>query len=158
MKENHIIGMLEERPLASVSRSDLEIINAHTAHCAKCLSAYEAARASSTLLEERASMAVEPPPFFESRVMHAIRERNQASESFGFLKMWQAARTLVTSMAVLVALLMATTFYTGSVENLTPSSTDLAIYGPDSLVEEDITYSQVLTDVYDFDAEGIYEK
>lgn len=159
MKDDHIISELEKQPLANVSSSDLEIITAHTAHCARCLSAYEAARASSSLLQERASTAIDPPPFFQTRVMRAIREQNQALEPFGFLKMWQAARTLVTSMALLVVLLSAMTYYSN--HDLGPdksNSRDLAIYGPETLADDEITYGEVLTGVYDFDAEGMYEK
>jgi hypothetical protein len=170
MKGNHIINLLDEQPLASISASDIEIIEAHTGYaneangCAKCLRAYQAARASSQLLQERASLVIEPPPFFHTKVMAAIRERNQPPELLGFQKIWQSARTLVASLTILVALLTAVAFYTG---NDLPSgislggssdSADSAMFGPETLSEEEITYGQVMANLYDLDAEDTYEK
>ena len=81
MKDNHIINLLEERPLGNLSASELDMVKAHTAGCSNCLHAYEAAQASLLLLQERASAIVEPPPFFQTKVMAAIREQNLAPKA-----------------------------------------------------------------------------
>src|SRR5262249_17329304 len=117
--------------------------------------------ASTRLLQERASIVIEPPPFFHTKVMAAIRERNQQPEFLGLRNIWQSARTLVASLAILVALLTATAFYTGN--GLSPDinagkSSDSAMFGPESMAEEEITYGQVVTNLYDLDAEDTDEK
>ncbi|MGH9936579.1 MAG: hypothetical protein ACREAM_10060, partial [Blastocatellia bacterium] len=92
------------------------------------------------------------------------RERNPAPEMFGLRKMWQAARILVTSMAVVVAMLTALTFLTDR-EQPQPSQSDLAsgsgadsaewvIFESNNPANDDLTYSQVLTNLYDQEAKG----
>ena len=84
MKDNHIIDLLDNRPLSSLSMAELDQLEAHTAACPDCLRAYESARASLQLIRERASVMVEPPPFFETKVLAAIREQNRVAKPFGF--------------------------------------------------------------------------
>src|SRR5689334_19350065 len=115
MKENHIVNLLERRSLGSLSVAELEMVKAHTAACSECLLAYQAAQASLRLLQERTSVVVEPPPFFQTRVMAAIREQKLPSKRLGFLRVWQTARPLVASMGALVAMLLALTFFNSSV-------------------------------------------
>ena len=157
MRQNHIIHLLEERPLSSLSPSELDIVKAHTAGCSDCLRAYEAAQASLLLLQERASAIVEPPPFFETKVMAAIREQNLAPKRLGFVRMWQTARPLIASMAAVIVILLALTFLTDSSQLQTEPS-ELASLNDDSpewvVVDRDdpddeITYSQALTVLYD---------
>ena len=68
-----------------LSMAELEMIHAHTAACSKCLLAYQAAQVLLRLLQERASVIVEPPPFFQTKVMAAIREQKLAPKRLGFL-------------------------------------------------------------------------
>ena len=168
MRENHIINLLEERPLGSLSASELEIVKAHTAGCSNCLRAYEAAQASLLMLQERTSVIVEPTPFFQTKVMAAIREQNLAPKRLEFLKMWQLVRPLVASMGALIIMLLALTFLTDSSRPQTEPS-NLASINDDSpewvIVDRDeaydeVTFSQALTIIYDpeLDAGGAYGK
>ena len=157
MSNHHIRQLLEERSLTSLSAAELKLIAAHTAVCDECLSAYEAAQIAFAMLQERTAVVVEPPPFFQTRVMAAIRERNQTTNAFGFVRMWQAAKTLLASMAALVVLLMTLTIYTSdaslpassdSAISLIADPAELVIYERDSFDEQEITNSQVLSDLY----------
>jgi len=168
MRDDHIIRLIEERPPSNLSAAEIERINAHTAQCAECLLAFEAAIVSSRLLRERASATVEPSPFFHTRAMAAIRERGRegarerssAPEPFSFWKMWQAARILIASMAAVVVTLTLLTLLTG--QPLTPSGGHTqvsssgadAVFEDDNLANEDMTYSQVFTNLYNPEAEG----
>ena len=163
MSNHHILQLLEERSLPELSAEELNRIAAHTEVCQECSSAYEAAQIAFALLQERAAITVEPPPFFQTRVMAAIRERNQSGDVWGFTRMWQAARTLLGAMAALVVLLTTLTLYSGSNSfSTSPESSlsynadasELAIYGLDGFDEQDITNSQVLSDIYSLEAEG----
>ncbi len=174
MRDNHIINLIEEKPLSSLSQSEIEKVNSHTADCAECRVAYAAARVSFRLLQERASASIEPPPFFQTRVLAAIRERsssgvsegNSAPEPYGFRRLWQSARILVTSMAVVVATLTAVTYLTDPAKRQSslpevaggPSiyPTELEILESDFPAVDDLTYSQVLTNLYDTESEGAY--
>ena len=156
MKQNHIVNLLESRSLGSLSVAELEIVKAHTAGCSECLLAYQAAQASLRLLEERASVIVEPPPFFQTKVMAAIREQKLAPKRLGFLNVWQTARPVVASMGAFVAMLLALTFFNSSEPPTAPS--DLAL-GNESAPEwvivdsddvgDEMTYTQALTVLYD---------
>jgi hypothetical protein len=156
MNNNHIVNFLESRSLASLSAAELEMIQAHTAGCSECLLAYQAAQASLSLLQQRASVVVEPPPFFQTRVMAAIREQKLAPRRLGFLNVWQTARPVIASIGAFVAMLLALTFF----NNVEPASepSDLASVN-DSAAEwamvdsddagDEMTYSQALTVLYD---------
>ena len=156
MKENHIVNLLEERPLGNLSVAELEMVKTHTAACSECLRAYEAAQASLRLLQERASVVVEPPPFFQTKVMAAIREQRLAPKRLGFLNVWQTARPIVASMGAFVAMLLALTLFNTFEPPTEPS--DLASVN-DSVPEwvvvdsddvgDEMTYSEALTVLYD---------
>ena len=155
MKENHIISLLESRSLASLSVAELEMVQAHTAGCSECLLAYQAARASLSLLQERASVVVEPPPFFQTRVMAAIREQKLAPKRLGFLNVWQTARPIVASMGAFVAMLLALTFFNSSeppsepsdLASLNGSAPEWVVVDLDDAGDE-MSYSQALTVLY----------
>ena len=113
MKDEHIISLIEKEPLASLSENNLAAIRAHTDHCSDCLRAFQAAQISALLLKERAAEAFEPTPFFHTRVMATLRER-QANGSWGnswaLGRMWRAAGALASTMAATVAALAVLTF------------------------------------------------
>jgi hypothetical protein len=157
MREKHIINLLEERPLGSLRASELDVVKAHTAGCSNCLYAYEAAQASLLLLQERASAIVEPPPFFQTKLMAAIREQNLAPKRLEFLKMWQTARPLVASMGALIVMLLTLTFLTDSFQLQTEPSNPASISddSPEWVfvdrdeADDEVTYSQALTIIYE---------
>ena len=103
MKQNHIINLLESVPFASFSESDHREMRAHTTSCDDCARAYKAAVVSTSLLKQGAGEVFEPSPFFQTRVLAAIRE--QQSETRGLARLWRAAGALASSLAATVALL-----------------------------------------------------
>jgi len=113
MKDRHIIGLIESAPLASLTEQDLTAIRAHTDSCSGCLRAFQAAQVSALMLKERAAAEFEPSPFFQTRVMATLRER-QANESWAnswaLSRLWRAAGALTSSMVATVAALAILTF------------------------------------------------
>jgi hypothetical protein len=105
MRDDHIITLLENTPLAGVSENDLTAIRAHAESCADCLQAFQAAQVSRLLLKERAAVELEPSPFFHTRVLAALRERQTVNDSWAFARMWRAAGALASSMVATVATL-----------------------------------------------------
>lgn len=110
MKDEHIINLIENAPLAHLNEAELARVRAHTSNCSKCLSAFQAAQVSSLLLKERAAAEFEPTPFFQTRVMARLRERQATNDVWAFGRMWRAAGALASSMAAAVALLAVFTF------------------------------------------------
>jgi anti-sigma-K factor RskA len=110
MKDEHIISLIENAPLRSLSENDLTAIRVHTEHCPDCRNAFQAAQVSALLLKERAQAELELPPFFHTRVMASLRERQAAGENWSWSRMWRAAGALASSMVATVAALAVLTF------------------------------------------------
>ena len=162
MSESHIIKLLESRSPASFTPAEIEAIRAHTALCVDCKRAYEAAQASWLLLQERASAVIPPTPFFENKVLAAIREQSLVSNRFEFLKLWQVARPLVISMGVLTLLLLAFTFLTDrsfveteapNVAALSENSPEWVLVGQDEN-DDQVSSSQALTLIYEQESDS----
>src|SRR5215813_8296390 len=149
MKDKHIIDILDNTSIASLSESELSEIQAHAQECVSCRDAYEAARLSAKVLQSRARTKIEPSPFFQTRVMAAWREQQAVESVPAMLRLWRSARTLVSSMAVTTAALAALTFMlpaqTTSLTDQTASalSAESVIMG--LFIEEQITYQHLLS-------------
>lgn len=152
MREQHIINILESKPFASLSDSDHSTIRAHTADCVECARAYKVALVSASLLEERIGETVEPPPFFHTRVLAAIRE--QQNEVPAFARLWRAAGALVSSMTATVALLAVLSFLGPGTEQLTTDasftgySAEEVILDDSDAATDHISDAQVLSTLY----------
>jgi hypothetical protein len=158
MRDEHIINMLENAPLADLSESELASIRAHTKLCAECRQAFAAAQVSALLIRERVAETFEPSPFFQTRVLAALRERQATNEVSVFKRIWKATGALVTSMAATVAALAVLTFVvpeiqtTVSQEVATAASSyteDEVLLSREELTEDEMSYEQVLATLYE---------
>lgn len=156
MNENHIVDLLERSSVGSLSADELETVRSHTAVCPECLLAYQAAQASLRLLQARMALSVAPPPFFQTKVMAAIREQKLSPKQPGFLNVWQTAQPLVASMGAVVVMLLALTFFNGSEPLVEPSALTSVNDSPPEWVVldsddagDEMTYSQALAVLYD---------
>ena len=152
MRDEHIKKLLDEAPLASLGQAELAAVRAHAETCEECGRAFEAARLSSLMLKARTQEAFEPSPFFQTRVLAALRERRAAEEErWTLARLWRSAGLLVSSMAATTAALAVFTF-------VAPSETTVAqevagTYTAESVIfdegaDEQMTYEQVLTSLY----------
>ncbi len=108
MRDEHVKDILDRGDISALAAADFERLRAHAEGCPECLRALRAARAASLLLSARASEEFEPPPFFETRVLAAFRERQRGGAAVWSLRrLWNAAGSLVASMALTVAALAA---------------------------------------------------
>ena len=160
MKDKHITEILERTPLAELSETELARVRAHAAECQACNRAFEAAQLSAALLRERAAEVFEPTPFFQTRVLAALREQRAAAGTNVFERIWKATGALVASMAATVAMLAVLTF---AVPGLQPAETSQAeyasastTYSADELIlsgndvtDDRLTDDQVLTTLYE---------
>src|SRR5215210_687896 len=152
MRDNHIIKMLEEKTVSRLSESDIDQIKAHVAGCPVCLRAYDAARLAYSLIRARASEATDVSPFFETRVMAAIRGKRLQPELPAIVNWWRAARTLLSAMAAMVVVLIGLTVFSYGPEQQaqSPEMITQNILSPEYILSEeeesvdDMPYDQVL--------------
>src|SRR6266850_1588320 len=156
MKHKHIVDMLENAPLASLDEGQIKAIRVHVESCVTCARAYDAAQLSTLLIRERAAESIEPSPFFQTRVMAAVREQQAFNAAPAFGRLWRSAGALVSSMALTTAALAAfTVFGPGSTTQapldttaaLNPYSAEAVVFDPASN-DDQMSYGQVLGTIY----------
>jgi hypothetical protein len=161
MRDNHITGILDSKPLASLSETELATIRTHVVSCASCTRAYEAAQISALLIKERAGEAAENAlnvnPFFQTRVMAAWRER--ANNVSALRRLWNATGALVTTMAATTAALALLTFVAPSPDTTNQTTAALVPYSAEAVVldqsdNDQVTDDQVLSAIYADDDES----
>lgn len=157
MSETHITHILDDKSVAALSESELGAIRAHTASCAECARAFEAARISALLLNERAEDArdsvLNANPFFQTRVLAAWREQQATAGVWNLRRLWNATGGLVSSMVATTAVLAALTFVVPAEESmpvqtaaLIPSSAETVVFDES---DEEMTNEDVLSAIYD---------
>lgn len=154
MRDEHIKKLLDEAPLASLGTAELATVRAHVETCAECGRAFAAAQVSSQMLKARTQEAFEPSPFFQTRVLAALRERRAAEEERWTLgRLWKSAGLLVSSMAATVAALAVFTFVAPSEPTVGQEVASGNAYTAESVIfddagDEQMTYDQVITSLY----------
>jgi len=158
MINEHVIGMLESKRFGGLDENDRAQIHAHAQACDSCRRAFEAAQVSAALLQERAAENFEPPPFFQTRVLAALRERQSANETWAWSRLWRTAGGLASSMVATVATLAVLTFVVPSTQNAdsqTPSvnaySTEAVVLDEKGTPEDQISNNDVLATLYETD-------
>ena len=159
MRDEHIISLIENTSLASLSENDLTVIRAHTKDCSSCFQAFQAAQVSLRLLKEHAAVQAAsdfgPSPFFHTRVLATLRERQAVNDSWAFGRLWRAAGALASSMVVTVATLAFLTFVIPDTQLATvsqpgPSAEEVIL---DQAQSEEVSEGQLLTTIYGGDEE-----
>ena len=156
MSNEHVISILESKPLSELNENDLGQIQAHSVFCESCRHSYEAAQVSAILLRERAAESFEPSPFFQTRVLAALRERRAENESWAWSRLWRTAGGLASSMAATVATLAVLTFVvpgTPSADSQAPAvntySTEAVVLNDKALPDDQLTNSDVFATLYE---------
>jgi hypothetical protein len=153
--DKHITEILDNASFASLSENELLEVRAHVVECVSCRRAYEAARISAVVLKGRAETVVEPSPFFQTRVMAALREQQAVESVPAMLRLWRSAKAIVSTMAVTTAALAAVSFILPS--QATPEvDQNTSVYSAYSVImdqpaDEQMTYEQVLSTIYEDD-------
>src|SRR5205085_5243227 len=102
------------KPASRLRADELAAIESHVAACGECLRAYRAARLADTLLSARAAERQEVSPFFKTRVMAALKDRQLLPEPPAWLRLWRAAGALLLTMATLMVILIGLTVFNDS--------------------------------------------
>ena len=154
----HITEILDRASIVALSESDLNEVRAHVLECMACRDAYEAARLSAVVMKSRAEAVIEPSPFFQTRVMAALREQQAVESVPAMLRLWRSAKALVSTMAVATAALAVISFMQPS--QTTPATDQTAsAYSAYSVImdqgsDDQMSYEQVLSTIYDDDDEA----
>ena len=150
MKEKHIIEILDNASIASLSEFELHEVRVHVKDCVSCRDAYEAARLSVLVIKSRAQATIEPSPFFQTRVMAASREQQAVDSVPAMFRLWKSAKVLVSSMAVTTAALAVLSFVLPG-----PAVADdqtVPAYSVESVImdqgSDELSYEQVLSAIY----------
>ena len=158
MKDKHIIEVLDNSSILSLSGRELSEVQAHVRDCVSCREAYEAARLSAVVLQSRAQATIEPSPFFQTRVMAAWREQQAVESVPAMWRLWGSAKALVSSMAVTTAALAVLSFMMPA--PATPATDQaVSVLSAESVImgqasDEQMTYEQVLNTIYEDDDEA----
>jgi hypothetical protein len=151
MKEKHITEILDNAPIANLSEFELNEIRIHVKNCGSCRNAYEAARISTVAIKSRAQATIEPSPFFQTRVMAALREQQAVDSVPAMFRLWKSAKVLVSSMAVTTAALAVLSFaLPGPAVGLEDQT--ISAYSVESVImgqaSDEMSYEQVLSTIY----------
>ena len=151
----HITEILDRAPIAMLSESELLAIHVHTLDCMSCRDAFEAARLSAVVIKSRAETTIEPSPFFQTRVMAALREQQAVESVPAMLRLWRSAKALVSTMAVTTAALAVVSFtqpsQTTPVLDQTASAYSAYSVIMDQDADDQMSYEQVLSTIYEDD-------
>ena len=157
MKDKHIVDIIDNASVASLSQSELDELKAHARECAPCNRAFEAAQLSALVMKQRAQATIEPSPFFQTRVLATLRERQAAESVPAFVRLWQSARALVSAMAVATIALAVVSFVAPEQATAVPEQTASA-YSAESVIfgqaDDQLSYAQVLSAIYEEEDEA----
>ena len=151
----HITEILDRAPIAALSESELNEVRAHALACMSCRDAYEAARLSAVVIKSRSEVTVEPSPFFQTRVMAALREQQAVESVPAMLRLWRSSKAIVSAMAVTTAALAVVSFMQPSQTAPATDQTASAFSAYSVIMDQDaddqMSYEQVLSTIYDDD-------
>ena len=157
MKDKHIIEMIDNVTLATLSKLELDEVRGHARECDSCAAAFEAAQLSALVIKERAHVKIEPSPFFHTKVLAAVREQQALESVPAFLRLWSSARALVSSMAVATIALAALTFILPEPATALQEQT-ASVDAVESVIfdqgDDQLSYEQVLAAIYEEDDEA----
>ena len=155
MNDKHITEVLDSAALAALSPSELDEIRAHARDCEPCGNAFAAAQLSALVIKERAQTVIEPSPFFQTRVMAALREQQAAESVPALWRLWNSARGLVSSMALTTAALAALSFMVAAPATVPSEQQTAAVLSAESVIfgqdNDELTYDQVMNAIYEND-------
>ena len=158
MKDKHITEILDNASIAALSESELNEIRAHALECMSCRDAFEAARLSAVVIKSRVEATIEPSPFFQTRVMAALREQQAVESVPAMLRLWRSAKVLVSTMAVTTASLAVVSFIQPSqatpVVDQTASAYSAYSVIMDQTADDQMSYEQVLSTIYEDDEDA----
>ena len=110
------------------------------------------------MLNERAAEIVEPSPFFHTRVLAALRERQ--NEGPAFKRLWRTAGALVSSMAAAVVLFGALTFLAPATPTVSTEASAFNAFSAEEVILDELEAVQshgsdgeVLSTIYEADDE-----
>jgi anti-sigma factor RsiW len=156
MQDKHITELFVDRSPSHLSVTQIAAIESHVAACSDCARAYAAAKVAQALIQARADSTIEVGPFFATRLKATLRERSLSPQEPALLRMWKAARVLVSTMAALLAILIGLTLFgSDSKKQWTTVAASEDLFSPESVVllqrspdEDELANDEVISTIY----------
>ena len=156
MKSKHITEILNENRFADLNETDLAAVNFHIKDCPSCEKSFRAAKFSSSLLKTRASLeSPAPTPFFQAKVLNALRAKQNLQKPIeAFRRWWQASAAMVGFMVVTALCLVGASLIAPSASSEeAQTGTNFNLYSTDSVIlnqksPRDLTNEQVFQVIY----------
>ncbi len=138
MKTKHIIKILDQTNFPALSREDSAMIKNHAAVCRECLEAVRTAQLSSILLTTKMNAETPVPTiFFQAKVLHAWREKQNFQKPLAaFRRWWQASAVMVLAMLFAVGGLICFSIFAANSSQMV-QQTEAAkynLYSTDSII------------------------
>lgn len=136
MRDEHILEILDGKAFGELNETELSFIKTHAAQCADCFQAFQTAKISAFLLSAHTAETFAPAPYFQTRVMANLREKQAKMNPFAALgRLWRASASLLVMMITVVAALVALTLFapkygtvsSAGVSGFDADSTDMVI-------------------------------
>lgn len=151
MKDEHILDILDNdlKAINSVS------VQAHAAHCESCRRAIDAARISSALFQTPLDETFAPSPFFQTKVLNALHQRQNLRKPLAaFWRWWQASAVLVAVMIMMVVSLIALSIFAPAAGNETAVGANDNPYSAEAVLmnqksRSNLTTEQTLEIIYE---------
>ena len=154
MSNSHIIDILDNAPLASLSEAQMVSVRTHIETCVSCARSFEAASITSQVIHERVATEFEPSPFFATKVLAKVREQQTENVPL-MIRLWKSARFLISSTAATTAALAVLSFV---IPTQTIGTETTSAYPALSVILEDeedqLSYEQILSTIYEEDEEA----
>lgn len=156
MNRKHITEILDEKRFSELTKTDLNLINSHTAECSACNEAFQAARVSAVLLSSHNTESFAPSAFFQSKVINALREKQTIQKPIlVFRRWWQASYGLVFAMFFVVLTLVGLTVFApnSNANEVQAEVSNFNLYSTDNVIinqkqSRDLTSEQTLELIY----------
>lgn len=153
MKNEHILDILDD----GLSAENAALIEAHTVNCENCRQAVQASKISAAMFQRASNEVFQPSPFFQAKVLNALRENQTLQKPVAaFWRWWQASAAMVALMVMTVFSLIALTVFAPSasagetqtgVANDNPFSTESVLIQPKT--RPDLTTEQTFELIYE---------
>lgn len=154
MNSEHITKILDETRFADLTEREISDINAHAENCSPCAAAWQAARVSHRLFADAATQVFAPTPFFETRILAALREKQTLAKPIAaFWRWWHASSAVVLPILLVVITLAALTIFAPKSQPIHATasddfSTDTVIFQGNNL-DQELTTAQAMQIIYE---------
>ena len=148
MKCRQVRMAIDGQRLDRLEGDQRQAILSHSEGCTECRRWLDAVSVAASLIKSRASVELEPSPFFTTRVTAAIRDWNAPAPRWSAEKMWASTRAIVAAMFAIVIILLALNVFLSKAPEIPSIDTARMVMDESQSTDENLTSGQVLDTVF----------